>query len=1258
MSLSGSERSVHSDQQPRQPRTRRRKLFRKRDKRSRSSERYEFSDLEDDVFVRGPRKLRREDVEGELSYDYSNPGSLKVFTAGLNRCAGLPEFRTVLLSAVATAADVINDVLQRCDILYEDGDEFFLCEVIGKMEPYQPHHARQSGHQEPMQFVEQCRRIIGPEEHVLVIQALWKPLYGYYRRFELKQVSPAEAKNSRRRQDRRRRRRVQLWRSGDYSRHYDLDDSDSADDRQLHEGTPPKRLRCQVATQVEPGDPPTQTRGRTRGCGTQTETVYFPSVDRRSSKKYPVPLGPYLLLVKGFDTRNDLLVNDLYDMNLLGSDDRKCDIHLRCADVQPKHCVIEACHSEVGDDDTAKDSKPYCMSLSPVGNAEVLLNGQLIDRKHFLSPGDVISIGAGEMCSYVFMFKDTSQVPDRSIGLTWLMFLESAQRSIDLQQLLEDSGAVESERRKVTTAAAAAGSFVSTTVPSDSVLDTPRDDKAASLNSAAREVDTQQLTQASLGSVLALYFGEAVDLQFAAGLFVLLTVYVADLELEHAGAEIQWHITDSAVTLAKKANQMEDRRDKAQCYSEMIRACALAFEIFLFFHEACGVGLTAAAVRCQHWRDFCETTMQQMLDRIFSQLGEEVLAESAALCDTGLGSASEPSGTGPTMGGFLTLLTQVSRAFTNMQYQCVSTLRLMIMKRLVFQIGKHFTQRLFGTDPTNFLKWNCAVQLRVNLDQLEEWLRQEGLEQFIVALDLPNSIVDLLATPKSLLMSTPWQRIRTNYPLIPASLLRRILLEYESRTGPVNGLWSVPDEDSGEVAYDVDCAIEDHFQLAIVDCQIPVEKVRPSVQLRSLLKSPEFNQLLLHMDNKTGASNCQLQWHHVANHIRDRLGSPSSAQSPLGSLFTTSPKPAASNTPSAAGAAAADTDMEEDTNNDEAQQQNFYDSLSEDEPNESSRRSPVELRLDDETDELISKTVKAAGAMPAFTKPQTLQYGDQGELEVKDEDIDEELSIGIDPFTLANTLRNEMHAHYVQSESGGSGDESTLPRNQQQNRPSCPLSFFANGSSGFLGDQSNETESTISGGGNGSLSATNEALYRQHTMSFVSSEPVATPVRQLSKLSLPSRSQRVQQQQHQLEEVQLPPPPPPRSWSLNNRRTQIEHSQEMDVRSAGDEEPDLFFVTLSRRPGQSFGMELIDGEKSPLVSPGVYIRSVVADTPADRCHRLCPGDRIIAVNNESLVNRPYAKCLGLIKSSESVLQLLVARSPPEIAVRVLATASR
>uniref|UniRef100_A0A1I8FJK9 Ras-associating domain-containing protein n=1 Tax=Macrostomum lignano TaxID=282301 RepID=A0A1I8FJK9_9PLAT len=540
---------VHSDQQPRQPRTRRRKLFRKRDKRSRSSERYEFSDLEDDVFVRGPRKLRREDVEGELSYDYSNPGSLKVFTAGLNRCAGLPEFRTVLLSR-ATAADVINDVLQRCDILYEDGDEFFLCEVIGKMEPYQPHHARQSGHQEPMQFVEQCRRIIGPEEHVLVIQALWKPLYGYYRRFELKQVSPAEAKNSRRRQDRRRRRRVQLWRSGDYSRHYDLDDSDSADDDDS-------------CTKVEPGDPPTQTRGRTRGCGTQTETVYFPSVDRRSSKKYPVPLGPYLLLVKGFDTRNDLLVNDLYDMNLLGSDDRKCDIHLRCADVQPKHCVIEACHSEVGDDDTAKDSKPYCMSLSPVGNAEVLLNGQLIDRKHFLSPGDVISIGAGEMCSYVFMFKDTSQVPD---------------------SCLKDSGAVESERRKVTTAAAAAGSFVSTTVPSDSFLDTP-----------PREVDTQQLTQASLGSVLALYFGEAVDLQFAAGLFVLLTVYVADLELEHAGAEIQWHITDSAVTLAKKANQMEDRRDKAQCYSEMIRACALAFEIFLFFHEACGVGLTAAA---------------------------------------------------------------------------------------------------------------------------------------------------------------------------------------------------------------------------------------------------------------------------------------------------------------------------------------------------------------------------------------------------------------------------------------------------------------------------------------------------------------------------------------------------------------------------------------------------------------------------------------------------------------------------------------
>ncbi|CAB1338213.1 unnamed protein product, partial [Coregonus sp. 'balchen'] len=69
-----------------------------------------------------------------------------------------------------------------------------------------------------------------------------------------------------------------------------------------------------------------------------------------------------------------------------------------------------------------------------------------------------------------------------------------------------------------------------------------------------------------------------------------------------------------------------------------------------------------------------------------------------------------------------------------------------------------------------------------------------------------------------------------------------------------------------------------------------------------------------------------------------------------------------------------------------------------------------------------------------------------------------------------------------------------------------------------------------------------------------------------------------------------------------------------------------------------------DEEDTALKLSGILIRAVVPDSPAARCERLGPGDRILAVNGVSLLGLDYTSGKELIQSSGDRLRLLVARS--------------
>ncbi|XP_042294505.1 ras-associating and dilute domain-containing protein isoform X2 [Sceloporus undulatus] len=103
--------------------------------------------------------------------------------------------------------------------------------------------------------------------------------------------------------------------------------------------------------------------------------------------------------------------------------------------------------------------------------------------------------------------------------------------------------------------------------------------------------------------------------------------------------------------------------------------------------------------------------------------------------------------------------------------------------------------------------------------------------------------------------------------------------------------------------------------------------------------------------------------------------------------------------------------------------------------------------------------------------------------------------------------------------------------------------------------------------------------------------------------------------------------------------------------SATDDFCYVFVVELEKGP-IGLGMGLIDGLHTPLNSPGIYIRTLIQDSPAAEDGRLSIGDRILAVNGTSLVGSDYQSAVDLIRSGGKKLRFLVAKSDLEIAKKI------
>ncbi|XP_051988047.1 ras-associating and dilute domain-containing protein-like [Xyrauchen texanus] len=99
-----------------------------------------------------------------------------------------------------------------------------------------------------------------------------------------------------------------------------------------------------------------------------------------------------------------------------------------------------------------------------------------------------------------------------------------------------------------------------------------------------------------------------------------------------------------------------------------------------------------------------------------------------------------------------------------------------------------------------------------------------------------------------------------------------------------------------------------------------------------------------------------------------------------------------------------------------------------------------------------------------------------------------------------------------------------------------------------------------------------------------------------------------------------------------------------------EDEDEVFTVELKRGP-HGLGLALVDGMKSPLRLSGIYVKSIVPDSPAALRQRLRVGDRILAVNGISLVGMDYHSGSELIRTSGDSLRLVVAKTESRSSAR-------
>lgn len=344
------------------------------------------------------KKKEAEKLHAELSTEKLAPGILKVFGDHVSPGSN---YKSVRASELTTADEIVQQALERYALSNEKSCDYILCDVIGYFTKTVDGTVNEKPAKENAEkWLAEYSRVISDKEKPLVLQQLWKPLAGFSRRFEL-------------------RRRVETQDSSFFKARGSVAVMRAASLREVNVPSSIQENRRDTrGSDMSPpssiGDQfPRSSVGEVSSLGRESTITspFLPPLD-----------APYLLLLKGGSNQDDILYQRLDEqLTLVGHpvhhrDNQSPDIVLYSPDVLPQHCSlhkeveISALNSELEDQNVN-----FSIYLEPCQGADICINGAIVSSRCKLQPGDLISFGK----HYFYLFKDPSQVSDKSMKLTW-----------------------------------------------------------------------------------------------------------------------------------------------------------------------------------------------------------------------------------------------------------------------------------------------------------------------------------------------------------------------------------------------------------------------------------------------------------------------------------------------------------------------------------------------------------------------------------------------------------------------------------------------------------------------------------------------------------------------------------------------------------------------------------------------------------------------------------------------------------------------
>ncbi|XP_064817905.1 ras-associating and dilute domain-containing protein isoform X2 [Oncorhynchus masou masou] len=361
-----------------------------------------------------PPDDRPRDDPAELSTQSSAPGVLKIF--GDEICEGA-NYKSVLATPRSSAQELVKEALERYSLNKAAAHSYVLCDVIGQLEGG---GGQEGGEGEGRGWRTECLRAMGDNEKPLLLQELWKPREGHARRFELRRRAEVEELNAkekdtvtadinaqaRKLQRNRTKGTLTLPRPGTtFCRSLSetsLNQLGGADEPRRYYSTLPGPLR----TRGGPGGATTRRKeGEGGGVG-------------GGGVRHSLYQSPHLLLLQGYN-RQDCLVYLLNrEQHTVGQEtpSARPNICLSSPDILPLHCRLHrvpaprrhgstpnnnnnpsaaAAAAVTGDDRS-------CVAVEPIPHATVLVNFSRCEQSTQLRHGDLLSFGA----HYIFLYKD------------------------------------------------------------------------------------------------------------------------------------------------------------------------------------------------------------------------------------------------------------------------------------------------------------------------------------------------------------------------------------------------------------------------------------------------------------------------------------------------------------------------------------------------------------------------------------------------------------------------------------------------------------------------------------------------------------------------------------------------------------------------------------------------------------------------------------------------------------------------------------